>query len=256
MKQKNVLVRMLRAFSRKSQAQVAGKIGRTAQQVDQWERGRTQPSEEDLMRLAERCAEITREDAEEILAFYETRRDAFRRRGEGTGVILDNLSDRLTRFCSEVIQSLLKLPSPEHQPSPEDRQEAERQFAELARLRDRPRLAVVKLTRRYQNWALLEKCCEIAVQEAPQNLARAASWARLALAIAKWLPGSEPWQNRNRGYARAHWAKILEARGKASAAGICLEQAASLWLAGADPAGLLDPSRVPDLNEALASRRL
>jgi transcriptional regulator with XRE-family HTH domain len=245
---RHVLARMLRAFSRKTQAEVAEDLDCTPQLVNQWERGKALPSEEDLQRMAVRCAEITPEDAEELQAVYETRHKAFRRRGAGADALVDDLAEKLTRFCADVAQRLLELPpSPARQPSPEDRQEAERQFAELARLRERPRLAVVKLTPRYQNWALLEKCCAVAVQETSGNLARAAAWARLALAIAKWLPGSEPWQNRNRGYALAHWAKILEAQGKASLAKICEEQAARLWLAGADPAGLLDSCQLPSL---------
>jgi tetratricopeptide (TPR) repeat protein len=137
------------------------------------------------------------------------------------------------------------------------RRKAEKQIAELRRLRGPARLAVVRFTRAYQSWSLVERCCDEAVQEASRNLQHAAAWARLALAIAKWVPGPQDWRDRVRGYAFAHWANVLKVRGELKAAEACLERAKRLWLAGSDPAGALDPGRLLDLEGSLrrAQRR-
>ena len=137
------------------------------------------------------------------------------------------------------------------------RRQAEEQFAELKRLSPRSRLAVVRLNREYQNWTLVERCCEAAVEEGSRDLKQSAAWARLALAIAKWVRGPEGWQRRLRGYALAHWANLLKVRGDLPIADLRLEEAKRLWEAGSDPAGLLDPGRLLDLEGSLrkAQRR-
>jgi tetratricopeptide (TPR) repeat protein len=138
-----------------------------------------------------------------------------------------------------------------------DRRQAEEQFAKLKRLDARSRLAVVRLNREYQHWALMEGCCEAAVEEGSRDLKRSAAWARLALAIAKWVPGPEGWRRRGRGYALAHWANLLKVRGELQVAEVRLEEAKRLWLGGSDPAGLFDPGRLLDLEGSLrrAQRR-
>jgi tetratricopeptide (TPR) repeat protein len=97
----------------------------------------------------------------------------------------------------------------------------------------------------------MESCCEAAVEEGSQDLKQSVAWARLALAIAKWVPGPEGWCKRVRGYALAHWANLLKVRGDLKTAEVRLEEAKRLWLAGSDPAGLLDPGRLFDLEGSL-----
>ena len=131
------------------------------------------------------------------------------------------------------------------------RRQAEEQLAELKRLSPRSRLAVVRLNREYQNWALLVRCCDAAIEEGSRDLKQSAAWARLALAIAKWVRGPEGWQRRLRGYALAHWANFLRVKGDLIAAEIRLEEAKDLWDSGADPAGRLDPGKLLDLEGSL-----
>ena len=131
------------------------------------------------------------------------------------------------------------------------RRQAEEQFAELKRLSPRSRLAVVRLNPEYQNWALVERCCEAAIEEGSRDLKQSAAWARLALAIAKWVRGPEGWQRRLRGFALAHWANFLRVKGDLIAAEIRLEEAKDLWGSGADPAGLLDPGKLLDFEGSL-----
>jgi tetratricopeptide (TPR) repeat protein len=137
------------------------------------------------------------------------------------------------------------------------RRQAEEHFAELKRLSPRSRLAVVRLSPNYQSWAMVEQCCEAAVEEGSRDLKQSAAWARLALALAKWMRGPEGWQRRLRGYALAHWANLLKVRGDLPTADIRLEEAKRLWEAGSDPAGLLDPGRLFDIEGSLrrAQRR-
>ncbi len=257
MKAENRKARMLRGLSGKSQRRAAGEIGRSATLLDQWEQGERVPGEEDLKRLAERTAGISREDADELMALYETQRQAFRRRSEGMGAVVDALVESQIRHGARAVRRLLKLPLPQSQPSPEDRRKAEIQLAELKRLDSRLRLAVVRLNPEYQTWALMETCCEAAVEEGSQDLKQSAAWARLALAIAKWVRGSEEWRRRGRGYALSHWANLLKVRGDLTAADGRLEEAKGLWLAGSDPTSLLDPGRLLDLEGSLrkAQRR-
>ncbi|MFL6202174.1 MAG: hypothetical protein ACJ76J_23625 [Thermoanaerobaculia bacterium] len=131
------------------------------------------------------------------------------------------------------------------------RRQAEEQLAELKRLNPRSRLAVVRLNPQYQSWALVERCCEAAIEEGSRVLKQSAAWARLALAIAKWVRGPEGWQRRLRGYALAHWANLLKVRGALPTADLRLEEAKRLWEAGSDPAGLLDPGRLFDIEGSL-----
>jgi tetratricopeptide (TPR) repeat protein len=210
------------------------------------------PSQDDLRLLAERGAGITLADAGELLRLHETQSKAFRRRSEGLGAILDGLAARLLRHCLEAVRRLLKLALPERQPSAGDRREAEERFAELKPLSGRSRLAVVRLNPDFQTWALVERCCDESEREASRNLRSAASWARLAIAIVRRVRGPEGWCRSVLAYAFAHWANILRVRGGLEAAEACLvERAGPLWSAGSNPAGLLDPGRLLDLEISL-----
>lgn len=137
------------------------------------------------------------------------------------------------------------------------RRQAKGLFEELRRLDPRSRLAVVRLTRRFQAWALVELCCEVSENRASRSVQEAAAWARLALAVAWRVPGPPGWRNAVRGYALAHWANILRVRGALQAAEACFERAWRLWKAGSDSAGALDPGRLFDLEGSLrrAQRR-
>lgn len=114
MKPENRKARMLRALSGKSQGRAAAEIGRTPSQVDQWEQGKVVPGEDDLKLLAERVAGITAENADELMALYETQRQTFRRRSEGVEAPLDGLAESLLRHCAGAVRRLLggRRPSP------------------------------------------------------------------------------------------------------------------------------------------------
>ena len=147
-----------------------------------------------MERLA-RCSGFAGADAGELLRYHQIQRGTWLRRGEGTGAILESL---LTE-ASPLLCRRLRAPSeaaafPERPPAPEDRQEAQEQFAKLKGLSRRSRLAAVKLIEDFQTWALLERCCEESVEQASRNLKRAAAWAQLALEIAQLVRGPDGWR--------------------------------------------------------------
>jgi tetratricopeptide (TPR) repeat protein len=137
------------------------------------------------------------------------------------------------------------------------RHHAKRQIAKLRKANRRSRLAVVWLGREYQHWALVERCCEESELSASSNLKQAASWARLAMVVARFVTGPADWLSRVRAYALAHWANVLRVQGKLQEADARLEEAKVLWEAGSDPTGVLDPGRLLDLEGSLrrAQRR-
>ncbi|HYN21773.1 MAG TPA: hypothetical protein VE078_12485, partial [Thermoanaerobaculia bacterium] len=162
---------------------------------------------------------------------------------------------RLRAFFTAAVQRFYAVRPEEDYPHvfelPIARRLAEEQFAELKRLPAPSRLAVVRLNKDYQNWALMERCCEASVEEVSRSLRRAASWARLALAIARRVPGPMSWRNKNLGYAFAHWANVLKVKGDLKEADSCLERGKRFWHAGLDPVGALDPGRLFDIEGSL-----
>jgi tetratricopeptide (TPR) repeat protein len=166
---------------------------------------------------------------------------------------------RLRAFFTAAVQRFYAVAPEEDYPHafelPIARRLAEEQFAELKRLPAPSRLAVVRLNKDYQNWALMERCCEASVEEVSRNLGRAAAWARLALAIARRVRGPMGWRNKNLGYAFAHWANILKVQGELKAADSCLERAKRFWHAGLDPAGALNPGRLFEIEGSLRRRQ-
>jgi tetratricopeptide (TPR) repeat protein len=131
------------------------------------------------------------------------------------------------------------------------RHRAGRQIERLKKVHRRSRLAVVRLGREYQHWALVERCCEESVREASSSLKLAAAWARLAMVVARFVTGPEGWLSRVRAYALAHWANVLRVQGRLQEAEARLEEAKALWAAGSDPGGVLDPGRLLDLEGSL-----
>jgi tetratricopeptide (TPR) repeat protein len=141
-------------------------------------------------------------------------------------------------------------PAPEHvEPI---RWIARRQLEGLAALKEPDeRLAVVRLVRGYQNWALMEIVAEESTHAASRSLEESASWARLAVEIAERVRAPEWWQSRVRGYAGAFGPNTLRVKGELEDASVALEEPKRLWRKGADPDGVLDPARLLSLEASL-----
>lgn len=152
--------------------------------------------------------------------------------------------------------------SPEGYPKPHDlapaRWRAGELFERLERQAEAARPAIIRVGKNYQSWALCERVCLASEREASRKVERAAAWAGLAEEIAALVPGPEEWRNRVRGYAAAHSANVLRVSGELKAADVTFEEAKRLWQSGSDPAGVLDPGRLLDLEASLrrGQRRL
>ncbi len=131
------------------------------------------------------------------------------------------------------------------------RKEAGELWERLAEMPASVRVEVVRTSPEYQGWALCERICQESVTEASRNVERAAGLARLALEVAERIPGPEDWRSRVRGYAAAHVANAIRVAGDLNAADTALDEAKQLWQAGSDPASVLDPGRLFDLEASL-----
>jgi tetratricopeptide (TPR) repeat protein len=250
MKRENLLARVLRALSGKSQERIAEEIGVHPSLIGQIETGQT-VTRETLERLAE-SAGITLPQAWEILERYEVFLRPPRRQGRNAEILLDQLANRLRSTASAAYQRLLSLPpAPTPIPGTPDSQRAEVLWSRLADLSEESRLAVVRAAEEFRSWSLCERVCEESETEASRSLERAAGLARLAQEIAERVPGPEEWRHRVRGYAAAHRANVLRVSGDLKAADAALEEAKRLWRRGTDPASVLDPGRILDLEASL-----
>lgn len=164
-------------------------------------------------------------------------------------------SQRVRKALAEAVRRSRDAPPLDEYPAP-GHLEALRWLAgeQWALLKPRPeehRLAVVKVAREFQTWALAERLCEESVTQASRNLDRAASLARLAREVADRVRGPARWRKRVRGYAAAHEANVLRVAGRLNEAEAGLVAARRLWKSGSDPAGVLDPGRLLNLEGAL-----
>lgn len=148
-----------------------------------------------------------------------------------------------------------EVPSLDEYPRPGDIEPARWQAAELlSHLKDATesqRSKVVKFSPRLQTWACAEWAAEASVRAASRDLEEAGAWARLAVEVAEYVRGPEGWKNRVKGFAAAHVANVLRVACDFKAAEIALEPAKRLWLTGSDPAQILDPGRLLDLEASL-----
>jgi tetratricopeptide (TPR) repeat protein/DNA-binding XRE family transcriptional regulator len=248
MKRENLLARLLRALSGKSQERVAEEIGVHPSFVGQIENGQL-PTRGYLERLAQ-AAGITLAQGWEILS----RHEAFvrtRRKGRSAEILLDDLASEVRANAAATYHRLLSLPLPAALPAVSDRLRGEDLWSRLADLSEEARLAVVQVAEEYQSWALCERICQESVEEASRNVERAAGLARLAQEVAERVPGSEEWRDRVRGYARSHVANAQRVSGELKVSDAALEAAKRQWSAGSDPAALLDPGQLLSLEASL-----
>jgi tetratricopeptide (TPR) repeat protein len=132
-----------------------------------------------------------------------------------------------------------------------DRERAEVLWRRLKDLPGETRVDVVRVAKEFQSWALCEKVCFESVTEASRKVDRAADLARLAQEIAERVSGPEVWRDRLRGFAGAHIANVLRVSGDLKGAEAAFESAKRLWQGGSDPAAVLDPGRLSDLEASL-----
>lgn len=134
-------------------------------------------------------------------------------------------------WCDRAIEAML------------ERREAPRLWRRLRRHPPKRRPAVVELGEEFWSWGLAELLCAESVGEAARDPGAAEGLARLALAVARRVPGTEAWRHRVCGYATAFVGNAQRVLGKLRDAEATFAESKRLWEAGsaADP-GLLDAS--------------
>ncbi len=190
MKRANRLVRIFRALSGLSQRAFARITGIRHAVLAQLELDLGEPAPGDLDRMAREVG-LSVSAGEEILRTVEALRQPRRRSGAGG----EDLLASLELLVAGVYQRLLRLPLPEEDPGPQDRQRAAELWALLEPLPPDHRVSVVRVAREFQTWSLAELCCEESVAQVSRDLQRARHLARLAQEIADRVRGPESWRH-------------------------------------------------------------
>ncbi|HSS51886.1 MAG TPA: helix-turn-helix transcriptional regulator [Thermoanaerobaculia bacterium] len=247
MRRRNLLSRLFRALSGLTQMAFGKRTGIHHVLLAKYEGGLVDPSLDHLQRMGQLGAGLTVAAGELILDLADALRQPRKRAGHGA----EDFTDELTALVSGFYQRLLRLSIPHPAPSAKDLLHAAEQWRSLAELSEGQQLAVVRVAREFQTWALAERVCEESEVQASRDVERTASLARLAQEIAEKVEGPESWRNRIQGYALGHVANSLRVPGELEAADAILEKALRLWHAGSDPDELLDPGRLLDLEASL-----
>jgi tetratricopeptide (TPR) repeat protein len=250
MRRENMLARLIRALSGKSQPQLAEEIEVYPSLIGQFETGDALPGHQHLEAMA-KCAGITLADAEDNLRLFETRRKARRRWGRNAGELLDRMAAGLRSNAEAAYQDILTLPLQDPSPAPEDSERAEELFVRLERRTADLRLVMVEEAEEFQTWYLCERVCRESTHAASRDLEEAAAWVQLAQEIAARVRAPEGFRHCIQGYALAHAGNVVRVSGKLKEADATFEEAKRLWHSGSDPAKVLDPGRLLDLEASL-----
>jgi len=186
MRPRNRLARLFRALSGETQKEFAETTGVDLSLLARYELDQVEPGLDHLARLAE-GAGLTMAEGEQVLRLADTLSTPRRRTGAG----IEDLGPEMSAVLAGTYQRLLRLAPPADPPQPEDRERACELWARLEPLPEDEQLAVVRVAREFQSWALLERVCEESVSEASSETGRAASLERLAQEIAAWVRGPE-----------------------------------------------------------------
>ena len=232
MKRENRLARLFRAFTDKTQQELAGELGILKGSLTLIEGGSVTPSPDLLQRMAA-SAGLTVEQGDELLRLHATLSRTPNRVGRDPESLFAELGEPLRSRAHRAFQRLLTLRLPDTPPRAEDRIPAKTLFANLKELTPDQRRAVVRIATEYQTWAV----CELAVEESLAG--DAVAWAELAVEISDHVGGPKEWQNRVRGYALAAKARALKVAGRVGEAEGVTKEAWRLWGAGVDAEGLL-----------------
>lgn len=120
-------------------------------------------------------------------------------------------------------------------PRAEDRAEAQKLWAALAKRNRRERLALIEEAEEYRSWALAELVARESIDAAARDPREALELAELSLKIAELWPGPEPERWRLMGHAWAHIANAKRVLNDLDAAEKALAEGKLLWEAGASP---------------------
>jgi transcriptional regulator with XRE-family HTH domain len=243
MRPRNRMARLFRALAGETQKDFAERTGVDLSLLARYELDQVEPGLDHLARLAA-GAGLTLEAGEQLLRLAGTLGAPRRRTGAG----VEDLGPELSALIAATYQRLLRLAPPGDPPRAGDRERARELWSRLEPLPEDHQLAVVRVAREFQSWALVERVCEESAAQA-RDIERTTSLARLAEEIAAQVRGPEEWRNRVQGFAAAHAANVLMLAGEP--AQDAFHRARRLWISGADAEGLLDPGRLLDPEASL-----
>jgi transcriptional regulator with XRE-family HTH domain len=235
MERNNLIARLLRAGSGKSQQQLADSTGLHPVTVANIERGDDRPEAQTLELIAAKVG-LSVSDGEQMLELYKALQRQRLRQGRDVDELLTGLVEDLRNRSQRLMERLRRLPHPGEAPSPDDRRTATERMAVLRTLDEPTRLLLVKVDEDFQTWPLAEQAAQASA--AADDLREARAWARVAVEIARVVRGTDAWRSRVQGFALAQEARVLKAAGDRTA-GAVMEEAGKLWNAGEDPGGLL-----------------
>jgi len=203
----NMMARILRALSGKTQEQIAEELGVDASLIAQFELGRALPSQDHLDGMA-KSAGLTTEGSRLILRLFDTLRDPSLRRSESLDEAVNRLKDLAGAIIKAAYEQLLGTPLPGGLPEPKERQRAKELFQDLEGRSQEERLAVVQSVEECQTWILLDLVCQAVAQEAPRNTEKAAEWVEVAREIVVNIEGPEEWRKGLRKFVAQHAAMV------------------------------------------------
>jgi len=245
-----VKMHVYRAFSGFTQPEFSDELGIAVGTLGQYETFLHEPEPEKLADGA-RLANLSLEFGDTIVCLAEIDRRTRVREGGGAEDLLEGLARSLRFHAEQAWKLLLSMEMPERLPCEEDRQRARDQLPLLKEYTPAQRAVVLRLDAEHQPWALCLEAGEAAVNAASGDIDEAKKLAQLSRELAETVKGPKGWPEAIRSRALAYQANALRVPGNLKEARKTFDEANCLAEAGADPYGLLDPGRLPDLEASL-----
>ncbi len=240
-----------------SQADLAEAAGISANQINDYERGRKRLTRERLEHLTSFLG-LGPERIDALLAEMEATRAAARPDGAPADRFevrrrrIEAIAAKVGRLAATFARSALTLLSLGGE-SIHAQDRADVLWGLLKKKKTlTERLALVEKDPRFRTWGLVLRVVEESLDAAANHPKEALELARLAVRIAELVPGRKEWRWRLQGLATAALANALRVCNDMPAAGEALTRALKLWEGGApgDP-GLLNPALLPWIEAAL-----
>ncbi len=249
------IARMLRANSGLSQREFECETG--VPRIDAIENGSRNPTSKELTRMAA-ILDLTLADCEEMLRDFEERRarnlalldDSKPQRAPGLWRKAPEIEDIFNRYAARF--AIRRDPTTLSTRRTSERAQALELWHRLEPLETFEHMAlVVRASREYQRWAVVERLCDESLRAASKDSGRALLLARVAVEVCLLLKVKEGWRRRLQGYALAHLANAYRVAEDFAEADRTFTEARALWLSGIDPEQLLDPGRLLELEASL-----
>lgn len=246
----NVKLHVYRVFSGLTQPEFSDELGIAVGTLGQYETFVHVP-EPDKVAGGAKLAKLSLEFGDTILRLAEIDRRARLREGSGAEDLLEGFAGSLRFLAEQAWKLLLTIEMPERLPCEEGRQRAKEQLPLLKEYTPAQRAVVLRLDDEHQAWALCLEAGEASADAASRDIEEAKTLARLSREFADAVKEPKGWPEAIRSRALAYEANVLRVPGNLKEARKAFDEANRLAEAGADPYGLLDPGRLPDLEASL-----